>query len=161
MLRRIVIGGLMVLVIGATATAAHAGVSVNIGISVPAPPHFAVVPGTAVSYAPAVPANYFLYGGRYYVFANGIWYDGRGYNGPWAVVAPALVPRPLLAVPVRYYHAPPAHWKVWYRGAPPRWQHHWVRHEGPRHGHHGHHGGHQKHGSSHQKHGDRHPGRRW
>jgi hypothetical protein len=153
----------MVLGIAATATAAHAGVSVNIGITVPAPPHFAVVPGTVVSYAPAVPANYFLYGGRYYVFANGVWYNGRGHNGPWAVVAPAFVPPPLLTVPVRYYHAPPAHWKHWRRDLAPRWPSHWAgfREGGPRHGHHGHHGSHHNHPGGHKKHRSQHPRDRW
>src|SRR5262245_49644062 len=88
MLRRIVLGGLLGILLVGGATAAHAAVSVNIGVNVPAPPTFAVVPGTPVYYAPTVPANYFLYGGQYYVFGNGGWYRAHSYNGPWVVVSP-------------------------------------------------------------------------
>jgi len=126
MLRRIVLGGLMVAALAGAATT-HAAVSVNIGINLAAPPQLVVVPGVPVSYAPAVPGNYFFYGGQYYVFANGIWYVGPGYNGPWVGVAPQYVPRPLLMVPVRYYHAVPREWRQWRREEPPRWAHNWGR----------------------------------
>ena len=46
------------------------------------------------------PANYFFYGAQYYAFVGGTWYVSAGYNGPWVIVAPELVPRPILAVPV-------------------------------------------------------------
>src|SRR5689334_16500527 len=81
----------------------RSGVSVNVGIELPAPPALAAVPGTVVMYARAVPGNYFFYDARYWVFTGGAWYASAGYDGPWAVVAPAVVPPPLLAVPVRYY----------------------------------------------------------
>ncbi len=76
-------------------------------------------------YAPSVDGNYFFYGGQYYVFANGDWYVGPTYNGPWAAVAPAYIPLPLLRVPVRYYRTPPPHWKDWRREAAPRWDPTW------------------------------------
>jgi hypothetical protein len=119
--------GLMIATLAGSVGAAHAAVNVNIGINVPAPPHLVAVPGTPVQYAPTVAGNYFFYGGRYYVFSNGNWYQGPGYNGPWVVVAPAYVPRPLLTVPVRYYHTTPAEWRRWRREQPPQWAHNWGR----------------------------------
>lgn len=84
-----------------------------------------IVPDSPVKYAPAVGANYFFYGGHYYVFTDSGWHVGRTYKGPWVIVQPAYVPLPLLTVPVRYYHAPPAHWKRWRRDAPPEWNPEW------------------------------------
>ena len=87
-----------------------AGVHVDIGIRLPAPPPLVVVPAVpVVQYAPSAPANVFFYGGQYWVFTNGGWYASAGYDGPWVVVAPQIVPRPLLVVPIRYYHVPPGH----------------------------------------------------
>jgi hypothetical protein len=125
MLRRTLIGGLTLLALAGFASLGHAQVSVNIGINLPAPPALVPVPGTALMYAPGLTANYFFYGGAYYVFANGGWYVGRGHNGPWALVAPALVPRPILVVPVRYYRVPPPAWRGWRAEAPPHWEPHW------------------------------------
>ena len=50
-----------------------------------------------------------------------------GYNGPWIVVAPKVVPRPVLLVPVNYYRVPPGHWKQWQKQQPPRWGNEWGR----------------------------------
>jgi hypothetical protein len=111
----------------------QAQVSVNIGINLPAPPSFVIIPGMPVAYAPALPANYFFYAGHYYVFTNGLWYTGPTFSGPWVVVASAYVPLPLLSVPVRYYKAPPPHWKGWRRGAPPRWDPAWGHEWGKAH----------------------------
>lgn len=119
MLRKMIVGGLMVVALACLPDSGEAGVNVNINLT--APPAFQVVPGTPVQYAPAVPTNYFLYGSRYYVFTDGTWFVAPRYNGPWAVVAPAYVPQPILTVPVRYYHVPPGHWKNWKRDAPPKW----------------------------------------
>ena len=86
---------------------------VNIGINLPAPPPLVPIPSApAIEYAPQVDANYFFYGGEYYVFSNGAWYASRGYNGPWVAMRPEFVPRPLLAVPVQYYRRPPRAWTV-------------------------------------------------
>jgi len=107
----------------------ESAVDVHIGVNLPAPPHFAVVPGApAVAYAPSVRANYFRYGNRFYVYENGGWYVASGYNGPWAVIDPVYVPRPILQVPVRYYRRPPAEWRTYRRDAPPRWEGHWGQH---------------------------------
>lgn len=129
MLRQTMIVALAVIALVASASVGHAQVSVNVGINLPGPPSLVIIPQTPVAYAPAVPANLFFYGGQYYVFANNGWYIGPTYNGPWAVVAPAHIPGPILAVPVRYYRAPPSGWKHWKREAPPRWDAAWG-HEG-------------------------------
>lgn len=109
---------------------AQVQVHVDIGFRLPAPPRLIVVPQVpAVQYVPAptTPGNLFFYNGQYWVFASGGWYVSGGYNGPWVVVAPQFVPRPVLLVPVQYYHAPPGHWQKWERGRPPHWQEDWGR----------------------------------
>ena len=117
---------LLALIVLAFVGPVHAQVHVDIGIHLPAPPPLVVVPTVAsVQYAPSAPGNFFFYGGQYWVFTNGGWHVSRGYNGPWIQVAPQYVPRPVLLVPVRYYHVPPGHWKQWQGGAPPRWEHEW------------------------------------
>lgn len=102
-----------------------ARVNVDIGINLPGAPQLVPVPSSPVLYAPAGPPNYFFFAGQYYVFTNGVWYVGRGYNGPWVVVSPAYVPLPLLSVPIHYYLAPPRAWHGWRREAPPRWEPRW------------------------------------
>jgi hypothetical protein len=112
----------------ALAAPAHAQVHVDIGIHLPAPPQLVVVPGVPiVQYAPAAPANLFFYNGQYWAFANGGWYVSAGHSGPWIVVAPAVVPRAVLRVPVRYYRVPPGHWKKWEHDRSPRWHDEWGR----------------------------------
>jgi hypothetical protein len=109
-------------------TPAHAQVHVDIGIRLPAPPQLVVIPEVrAVQYAPAAPANIFFYSGQYWAFANGGWHLSVGYNGPWIVVSPQFVPRPILLVPVNYYRIPPGHWKQWAKHQPPRWGNEWGR----------------------------------
>src|SRR5207244_740796 len=106
---------------------AHAQVNVNIGLQFPGPPTFRVVPGTPVYYAPQAPANVFFYGQQYWAFANGGWYIGPTWNGPWAVVQPVQVPAPILQIPVAYYPVPPPQWRGWRRDAAPRWEQHYGR----------------------------------
>ena len=127
MLRRMIGRGLLAVALVGAAGSAHAGVRVNIGIDIPAPPLLVAVPASPVMYAPAVPANYFFYGGQFFVFTSGVWHVGPAQNGPWAVLAPELVPRPILAVPVRYYHAPPREWNHRRREGPPPWAPAWGR----------------------------------
>jgi len=92
--------------------------TVNLDIIIGNPPALVGVPGTPVLYAPSMPYNYFVYGGRYYVFRNEVWLLAKSYNGPWATIPLKKVPRPILAVPVKYYKAPPGHWK---KQGPPPW----------------------------------------
>lgn len=122
MLRRMIIGSLTLLVLLGVARMGDAQVSVNIGINLAAPPVLVAVPASPVMYAPSVGANYFFYSGEYWVFSNGAWYASRGHDGPWAVVGPELVPRPILGVPVQYYRVPPPAWRGWRREAAPRWE---------------------------------------
>jgi hypothetical protein len=111
------------------ASGAH-GLDINITIG--APPALVVIPGTPVYYAPTVPANYFFYGGQYYLFANNAWFVATAYNGPWLAVPIKQVPAPILAIPVQYYKIPPGHWKK--HGPPP-----WAGHgHGPKPKHHKH-----------------------
>lgn len=110
------------------APAAQAQVHIDIGIHLPAPPPLVVIPPVpAVRYVPSVQANLFFYGGQYWAFANGGWYVSGGYAGPWIVVAPQFVPRPILLVPVRYYRVPPGHWTRWDPRRAPRWHDEWGR----------------------------------
>ena len=83
------------------------------------------LPGSPIEYAPAVGVNLFSYGGEFFVFSNGGSYVGAGHNGPWAQLPPQYVPRPILAVPVRYYHERPREWAHWRHEAPPRWSPSW------------------------------------
>src|SRR2546423_2751397 len=117
-MHRLALGALL---IAAVAVPAHAQVRGGVGINLPGPPACVVVPGTPVYYAPRAPANVFFYANQYWAFANGAWYVGPTWNGPWAVVAPAYVPAPILYVPIRYYPVPPPAWRAWRREAPPRW----------------------------------------
>ena len=105
----------------------HLGTPPPPSLIITAPPQLVVIPGGSVSYAPAVPYNYFVYGGRYYVAHEGAWFVGPAYRGPWTFVAVEQVPRPLLQVPVAYYQVPPGHAKG--KGPPP-----WAGHgKGPKH----------------------------
>jgi len=125
MLRRILFGGITILMLFGLPSLGYAQVSVNIGINLPAPPLLVPVPATPVMYAPSVGANYFFYASEYYVFANGGWYVSPRHSGPWTLVAPEFVPRPILAVPVQYYRVPPSAWRGWRREAAPHWESHW------------------------------------
>ncbi len=119
---------IVVLLASGLVAPAHAQVQVDIGIHFPAPPRLVVVPEVrTVQYVPAVPTNIFFYNGQYWALANGGWHVSSGYNGPWIVVAPQFVPRPLLLVPVKYYRVPPGHWKQWQKNQPPRWGEEWGR----------------------------------
>ena len=109
---------------------AQAQIHVDIGIHLPAPPQLVIVPQVpAVKYVPtpAVAGNFFFYNSQYWTFAKGGWYVSSGHNGPWVVVGPQFVPRPILLVPVQYYHVPPGHWKKWEAKRAPHWDEDWGR----------------------------------
>jgi len=98
---------------------------VSIGINVPTYPQLVRVPGYPVYYAPGMRSNYFFYDGMYWVYTDDNWYASSWYNGPWALVAPEVVPLFILRVPVRYYRVPPPYFRGWRADAPPRWGEHW------------------------------------
>jgi len=125
MRRGLLLGGMLLTVAGLVPAPAAARTDVHIGINLGAPPQLVVVPGTPVYYAPAVPYNYFFYGGQYYLFHQGAWLFAPTHNGPWSAIAVEYVPRPILSVPVPYYRAPPPHWKKHGRHGPPPWAPAW------------------------------------
>src|SRR4029077_18511034 len=75
--------------------------------------------------APRMRSNYFFYDGMYWVYTDDNWYASSWYNGPWALVAPEVVPLYVLRVPVRYYRSPPPYFRGGRADAPPRWGQHW------------------------------------
>jgi hypothetical protein len=107
----------------------HNAEALDIHIDLGGPPALVLVPETPVYYAPAVPYNYFLYDGRYYVFSQGAWYASPSYGGPWGFIAVKKVPKPILSVPVDYYRAPPGHWK---KHGPPPWAGQGKAHKKPK-----------------------------
>jgi hypothetical protein len=107
------------------ARAPHA--EVGVGITVPVYPRLVLVPGYPVYYAPSLELNFFFYDGVYWVFHGNGWYLSYWYNGPWRAVQPALVPRVILQVPLRYYRRPPSNFGHWKADEPPHWDEHWGR----------------------------------
>ena len=106
--------GVLLATLVATPLAAGAQVSVNINVPPPpvifhAPPRVVAVPQTPVFYVPDTSYNVFFYDGRYYSFHDGAWFLAGSHGGPWAFVPVERVPRPVLAVPARYYKVPPRH----------------------------------------------------
>ncbi len=99
--------------------------NVSIGINLPLFPELVPLPGYPVYYAPRVDANYFFYDGMYWVYQDDDWYASSWYNGPWAFVAPEVVPLYILRIPVRYYRQPPVYFREWRPDEPPRWGRHW------------------------------------
>jgi hypothetical protein len=96
------------------AVAAEVNVNINVGpppVIFAEPPRVVVVPQTPVYYAPDTTYNVFLFEGRYYSFYNGGWFVAVSHRGPWTFVPVERVPRPVLAVPARYYRMPPHHAK--------------------------------------------------
>jgi hypothetical protein len=63
----------------------------------------------------------------YWVHQEDDWYASSRYSGPWARVAPAVVPLFIQRVPVSYYRNPPAYFRGWQPDAPPRWGQHWGK----------------------------------
>ena len=96
----------------------------SIGINLPVYPQLVRVPGYPVYYAPSLNSNFFFYDGMYWVYQGDNWYASSWYNGPWGLVAPAVVPLYILRVPVRYYRQPPVYFGGWRADAPPRWGDH-------------------------------------
>jgi len=99
----------------------------DIDVDLPSYPEMAPLPDSPVYYAPGVDSNYFFYDGLYWDFNNDGWYSSAWYNGPWEFVDPVYVPTYVLWVPIRYYRRPPAYFRGWNAGRPPRWGEHWGR----------------------------------
>src|SRR6266699_3531365 len=115
-MRRTLFG--IVLAAGLLAAPARAAdVHIGINIGVPPPP---------VYYAPSLPYNYFYYGGLYYTLHDDHWFYAASFNGPWSFVTVERLPRPIFAVPVRYYKVKPEKWK---KHGPPPWARHGHEHE--------------------------------
>jgi hypothetical protein len=117
---------ILALAVVSPVAADNVSIGVNIAVPVPprvvvmpppppvvlaAPPKLVVVSGSPVFYAPGISINFFAYGGRYYSFHEGAWFVATTHGAPWATIAPARVPKPVLAVPVAYYKIPPGHAK--------------------------------------------------
>jgi len=113
------------LLVAALGTAGPAVAEWSIGINLSTFPQLEPVPGCPVYYAPRLGANYFLYDGKYWAYAQDGWYTSSWYNGPWDLVDPYYVPLDLLQVPVNFYQRPPAYFRGWRADAPPRWAEHW------------------------------------
>ena len=75
-------------------------INVNIGnapeqIILAEPPVFIAPPALGFYTAVGIPYDIFLVDSNYYINRNGAWYIGSGYNGPWAAVQYAQLPRGL------------------------------------------------------------------
>ncbi len=118
---------LALLLFAASIFPASAQTYYDIDVDLPAYPEMEPVPESPVYYAPGVESNYFFYDGLYWDFYNDGWYASTWYNGPWEFVDPVYVPTYVLWVPIRFYHRPPAYFRGWNAGRPPRWGEHWGR----------------------------------
>jgi len=109
---------------------ASAQVQVNIGIAAPPPLQFAAPPDLYVvpigtSYVYMVP-NYdgvYFYGGNWYRFYNGYWFQSSSYNGYWGYIEPSMVPQVIVVVPPEYIHyVPNGYYRIHYNDFYSNWQ---------------------------------------
>ena len=108
-----------------------ARVDVSIGINLPAytfaaPPPLVVIPGTYAYFVPGIELDVLFYRGYWYRPYEGLWYRARAYNGPWAYIAPARVPRGILELPPGYRHVPPGQRYLPYKEYNKNWRR-WER----------------------------------
>jgi len=131
--------GIFLLVLTGFTSQSYGGVRVGIGINLPAytfaaPPPVVVIPGTYAYYAPDADVDIVFYSGYWYRPYEGHWFRSRGYNGPWATVAPGRIPGALLQLPPDYRHAYREHPRIEYRNFNRNWRNwekrrHWERDE--------------------------------
>lgn len=99
-----------------------ADLQVSIGIGVPPPLPFAVPPEVVVvpsgiGYVYMVPGivGLYFYQGYWYRYHGGYWYRAVSFSDPWAPVAIALVPAPVVVIPPDYIlDMPPAYYRIRY-----------------------------------------------
>jgi len=138
---------LSLLFVTAFSASAYAGVSVGIGVNLPpfrfaAPPELVVIPGTYAYFAPEADVDIVFYQGYWYRPYEGHWYRARDYNGTWAYLAPARVPRALIELPPDYRHAYAGHERIRYKDFHKNWrrwekERYWEKNERWREGRHG------------------------
>jgi hypothetical protein len=86
------VGAAILVLVGGPARADNVSIgvstpSVSFGLNIGSPPPLVAVPGLPVRHAPAVPHNYFVYGGYYYLFHEGTWFYSSYYMArglPWS-----------------------------------------------------------------------------
>lgn len=96
----------------ATAKAADVGISLRIGdrysgnsLYFQSAPRAYIVPGTRVYYVRDNDLDLYRYGSSWYYIEDGYWYRAASWRGPFYRVSYTSVPRPIMAVPVRYRHS--------------------------------------------------------
>jgi len=172
--RRMLLGVLLVASCLSGAASAEVNVNVNIGVPLPelvlaAPPALAVISGTYIYVAADANADLVFYHDNWYRPHGGTWYVSLSYNGPWkiAVNAPVAVtnlPRDYRAVPPGHHRMPYGqvkdNWRTWERDR--HWDHEAKRddHSYKEYGHgreeKEHHTKHKKHDDDDDRHDDRH-----
>lgn len=142
---------IMLLCLSVLSARSEARVDVSVGINIPAyrfaaPPPVVVIPGTYAYFAPDAAVDIVFYHGYWYRPYEGRWYRAKGYNGPWAHLAPARVPRVLIDLPPDYRHAYRDYRRIEYRDFHRNWgkwerSRYWEKDERWREGRHGNHRG--------------------
>jgi hypothetical protein len=104
------------------------------------PPAMAVIPGSAVYFAPGVSVDLFFYDGSWWNRNGDRWYRGNAYNGPWTAVGPRHVPSPVYRVPANYrtvyVHEKPMPYGQWKKAHGKHGEGHHKGKHGGKHGHH-------------------------
>ncbi len=119
--------GFLLFIVTVLPSQSYAGVNVSVGINIPAftfaaPPSLVVIPGTYAYFAPDAGVDIVFYGGYWYRPYEDHWYRARGYNGPWAYIAPSRVPGVLINLPPDYRHAYAGHPRMAYRDVNKNWR---------------------------------------
>jgi len=121
---------------------ASAQVQVNIGIVAPPPLQFAAPPDvyvvpSGISYVYMVPDydGVYFYGGNWYRFYNGYWFQSTSYNGYWGYIEPSMVPQVIFVIPPEYIHyVPSGYYRIHYNDFFGNWRtwdqrRHWDRYD--------------------------------